>query len=143
MKLAPTLAAIAVIAGTLGAAPAFSDPGRGNGKGHQARHDEHRGDHRKPRPQARYIADCPPGLAKKNPPCVPPGQARKHVARYGNRVGDILRTKDYIVVRDPRRYDLEARHGWNYYRDDDRIYRVDSETRKVLAVLNLIDAFAN
>ena len=23
------------------------------------------------------IYNCPPGLAKKNPPCVPPGQAKK------------------------------------------------------------------
>ncbi|WP_323009612.1 alpha/beta hydrolase [Paracoccus sp. (in: a-proteobacteria)] len=88
----------------------------------------------------RYVADCPPGLAKKNPPCVPPGQARK-----GNYpvIGDILRVGDYRIIRDPRRHDLEYRRGWDYYRDDNHIYRVESSTRKILAVLNLVDAFTN
>ena len=30
---------------------------------------------------AAYAQDCPPGLAKKNPACVPPGQAKKGVDR--------------------------------------------------------------
>lgn len=90
--------------------------------------------------QTRYVADCPPGLAKKNPPCVPPGQVGK---RFGTRVGDTLRIGDYVLIRDFDRYDLKRRNGWSYYRDDDRIYRIDSGTRKILAVLNLIDAFAN
>ena len=34
--------------------------GNGNGRGNDAQ-------------------NCPPGLAKKNPPCVPPGQARQGV----------------------------------------------------------------
>lgn len=75
-------------------------------------------------------AGCPPGLAKKNPPCVPPGQAK---ARYN--IGDRIE-RDYIVIRDPYRY------GWEngtYYRVGDYVYRVDSETRKVL---NFIGAAA-
>ncbi|WP_374632960.1 hypothetical protein [Paracoccus sp. (in: a-proteobacteria)] len=80
---------------------------------------------------------CPPGLAKRHNGCQPPGQARKHYRR-----GDTLRG-DYYRIRDYDRYDLERRRGWDYYRDDDRIYRVDSNTRKILAVINLIDAFSN
>lgn len=118
----------AILVGALCASPALADPGRGHGKGHG--------------PQAHHAADCPPGLARKNPPCVPPGQARKE-ARHGHRVGETLRVGDYILVRDPRRHDLETRPGWRYYRDEDRIYRVDSDTRRILAVLNLIDAFTN
>lgn len=129
--------------------PALAEPGRGNGNGngngHGAKGQAHKErqvrEHQVPR--TGYVADCPPGLAKKNPPCVPPGQARTQQVRYGNRVGDILRVGDYAVIRDPRRYDLETRRGWDYYRDNDRVYRVDSSTRKVLAVLNLIDAFTN
>ncbi|MBO9456027.1 hypothetical protein J7376_08525 [Paracoccus sp. R12_1] len=135
-----TTAAIVVAMGT--ALPAFADPGKGKGKGngkhagpqHVIKHNGKRhGD-------SRYVADCPPGLAKKNPPCVPPGQARK-----GNYpvIGDILRVGDYRIIRDPRRHDLEYRRGWDYYRDDNHIYRVDSGTRKILAVLNLVDAFTN
>ncbi|MCZ0960695.1 hypothetical protein [Paracoccus benzoatiresistens] len=123
--------------------PAFAEPGRGNGHGPKGQAHKERRDHDRRAARAGYVADCPPGLAKKNPPCVPPGQARKQPVHYGNRVGDVLRVGDYVVIREPRRYDLETRRGWDYYRDNDRVYRVDSSTRKVLAVLNLIDAFTN
>ena len=80
---------------------------------------------------------CPPGLAKKHNGCQPPGHARKHYRR-----GDVL-YGDYYRVRDYDRYRLERRDNWDYYRDDDRIYRVDRNTRRILAVINLIDAFSN
>ena len=76
-------------------------------------------------------------------PCVPPGQARKQEVRYGTRVGDVLRVGDFVVISDPRRHVLDPRSDWQYDRDDDRIYRVDSDTRRVLAVLDLIEAFTN
>ena len=41
---------------------------------------------------------CPPGLAKKDPACVPPGQARKGWHR-GDYVGD----RDYHRIRYPDR----------------------------------------
>ncbi|WP_347138346.1 hypothetical protein [Paracoccus sp. SSK6] len=148
MKFASILAAAGLIAASVAASPVLADPG--NGKGHgkaHARHAETRG-HRDDRRDDRrhrtvHVADCPPGLAKKNPPCVPPGQARKHSVEYGSRVGDVLRTRDYVLIRDPRRYDLESRRGWDYYQDNNSVYRVDSNTRKILAVINLIDAFSN
>ncbi|WP_136653203.1 hypothetical protein [Paracoccus aeridis] len=148
-----SLVAAAVLAASMAAMPALADPGHGNGhgngKGHghasggkekagHVRHDDGRG-----RGHADHARTCPPGLAKKNPPCVPPGQARKHDDHHGTRVGDVLRVGDYAVIRDFDRYDLERRRGWDYYRDDDRVYRVDSDTRKILAVINLIDAFTN
>lgn len=124
-KLVITAAILAATA----AAPAMADPGHG-------KRDHHRG-------PSHSRTHCPPGLAKKNPPCIPPGQVHHHEKRYGNRVGDILRIGEYIVIRDPRRYNLSPRADWRYYRDDNRIYRIDSNTRKVLAVLNLIDALAD
>ena len=130
MRSSGSLTAMAVVAAALVATPALSDPGRGKDKGH--------GEH-----VSRTAQHCPPGLAKKNPPCVPPGQARKSDDRYYPRVGDVLRVGDYVVVRDPRQYDLETRDGWRYYRDGNRAYRVDSDTRKVLAVIELISAFSN
>lgn len=55
--------------------------------------------------------NCPPGLAKKDPPCIPPGQAKKMVMPEGNaapvvlipsyHVGDIL-PDDYVILADPR-----------------------------------------
>lgn len=147
MRTFQKLAVLAVTAATVVAVPASADPGRG--KAHDRDHFR--------TSQARH---CPPGLAKKNPPCVPPGQARKyddrrdfdrhrhherrrHHDRYGVRIGDILRIDDYRVIRDPRRMNLETRDDWRYYRDGHRAYRVDRETRKILSVIELIDAFTN
>ena len=141
MRIFQKLAVLAVTAATVAAVPASADPGRGK---------THHRDHFRTS-QARH---CPPGLAKKNPPCVPPGQARKyddrrdydrrrHHDRYGVRIGDILRIDDYRVIRDPRRMNLETRDDWRYYRDGHRAYRVDRETRKILSVIELIDAFTN
>ncbi|CAM3405499.1 hypothetical protein PANO111632_17870 [Paracoccus nototheniae] len=129
------------------ATPVLADPGRGNGNGHgnghgkNARH-EQRDDRRHARTDDRY-RDCPPGLARKNPPCVPPGQARGHGDGYGHRIGDRLRAGDYILVRDTQRHNLPTRPDWRYYRDDNQIYRVDSNTQRILAVINLINAFSN
>ena len=129
MRPSGTLTTVAAVAAVLLAAPAMAEPPHGKGKGH--------GNH------AHAGYDCPPGLAKKNPPCVPPGQVRKDDRRHYPRVGDVLRVGDYVVIRDPRRLNLETRDGWRYYRDGDRAYRVDPETRKVLAVIELINAFTN
>ncbi len=74
---------------------------------------------------------CPPGLAKKNVPCVPPGQAKK---LYRN--GDFI-NNDYRWINDPYRYGLNR---GSYVRAGDYVYRVDPETRKVL---NLIGAVAD
>ena len=88
--------------------------------------------------------DCPPGLVEIGRDCVPRGQLRKRERErhYYPRVGEVL-PRDYRYVSDPWRYQLEQRDDWDYYRDDNQIYRVDSGTRKVLAVLELIQAFAN
>ncbi|WP_298848521.1 hypothetical protein [uncultured Ruegeria sp.] len=75
---------------------------------------------------------CPPGLAKKSVPCVPPGQAKKI---YGN--GDFIRD-DYRWVDNPYRYGLNR--NYSYVRAGDYVYRVDPDTRKVL---NLIGAVAD
>ncbi|WP_170463897.1 hypothetical protein [Ruegeria arenilitoris] len=75
---------------------------------------------------------CPPGLAKKSIPCVPPGQAKKFY-----NTGDYI-TRDYRWINDPYRYGLNR--GGYYVRAGDYVYRVDPDTRKVL---NLIGAVAD
>lgn len=75
---------------------------------------------------------CPPGLAKKSVPCVPPGQAKKYYD-----IGDYI-TRDYRWINDPYRYGLR-RDGY-YVRAGDYVYRVDPDTHKVL---NLIGAVAD
>jgi hypothetical protein len=81
--------------------------------------------------------NCPPGLAKKSPACVPPGQAKKwdgsgdkHRYRVGDRIDD-----GYIIIRDPGRWGLNPAH--TYYRTGDEIFRVDRETRRVLDFIGL------
>src|SRR3954471_15803965 len=54
---------------------------------------------------------CPPGLAKKNPPCVPPGQAKK-LFGVGQRFVPGL-ANPYAYNRIP--YDLRSEYGLNPY----------------------------
>ncbi|AVO39080.1 hypothetical protein [Pukyongiella litopenaei] len=75
---------------------------------------------------------CPPGLARKAVPCLPPGQIK---SRYA--VGDVI-TRDYLPIDHPGRYGL-PRDGY-YLRAGDYVYRVSRETHKVL---NLIGAVAD
>ena len=77
---------------------------------------------------------CPPGLAKKEPACIPPGQVNK-----------IMRTEwdadRFIPIRDYGRYGLAAPgDGWGYYVLDNAIVRVDDRTHEVLSLVRLIDA---
>ena len=84
-------------------------------------------------------ARCPPGLAKKNPPCVPPGLAGRGIS-----VGDTLLEGDYIIVRNPSRYRLpRLGRGESYYRIGDSFVRVDRETRKVLELIEALGAVLN
>lgn len=112
----PLAALLAV--GLVLAGPALAD---GKGHGNRHGHDGHT-------PKA-FGLHCPPGLAKKNPPCVPPGQAKK---MYGP--GDRI-THDYILIRDPWRYGLD---DGTYYRVGDYVYRVDRDTREVLDLIGAV-----
>ena len=75
---------------------------------------------------------CPPGLAKKNNGCNPPGQV-KHRYRVGDRIDH-----DYYVIRRPGRYGLDPDES--YFRVGDYVYRVDKETREVLDLIGAIAA---
>ena len=86
---------------------------------------------------------CPPGLAKKAVPCVPPGQAKKH--RYdkheGIGRGDRVTDYPYHLIRYPGRYGLDPlRPGERYYVVDGQILRVDQDTYEVLAVIRAVAA---
>ena len=87
---------------------------------------------------------CPPGLAKKTPACVPPGQAKKGVTTE-----EWLARGDYIDdsyerIHDRHRYRLpRLDEGEAYYKDGTIVYRVDRETRRVIELIRLIDLVAN
>lgn len=96
---------------------------------------------------------CPPGLAKKAVPCVPPGHA-KSMYRYDRedddrahshrRHGTYITDYDYRRLRSPERYGLPPlRPGERYYIADDQIYRVDSDTYKILNLIGAVSAFLN
>jgi hypothetical protein len=84
--------------------------------------------------------NCPPGLAKKNPPCVPPG-----LAKQGVDTSDRLRRGDYYDRHYDRIWDWDAYglppigRSEGYYRDGRIVYRVDEQTRRVLEWIELTD----
>jgi hypothetical protein len=86
---------------------------------------------------------CPPGLAKKNPPCVPPGQAKKGVTaddwQDRNRIGEIIDDDDFTYLDDYLRYDLpRLPAGQRYAIVDDRIVVIDNETYRILQLIRVL-----
>lgn len=82
---------------------------------------------------------CPPGLAKKSVPCVPPGQAKQHGDHIGR--GDRVTDYPYHLIRYPDRYGLDPlRPGERYYVVNGQILRVNQETYEVLDVIRAISA---
>ena len=66
---------------------------------------------------------CPPGLAKKNNGCLPPGQAKKQIGyddRYGSNYGDQYENTDRYIFR----------------REGDRVLQIDRRTGQVVRVIN-------
>jgi len=86
-----------------------------------------------PRGQGVGVGGCPPGLAKKNPPCVPPGQVRSH----GYRIGDLFDIQRHDRLEDPWNYGLLG--SGPYYRLGKEFIRIDPETFIVLEFLKLLD----
>lgn len=88
---------------------------------------------------------CPPGLAKKSPRCVPPGQAktRKKEKRGGYHRGDQY-AENHPVLRDYDRYGLpRLDRGKSYYRIGDNIITVNDDTRLVLDVISVLTRLRN
>jgi len=116
--------------------PALAKPGNGHGHGnkHAYGYDKHgRG--------ALYgygRGGCPPGLAKKNNGCMPPGQARK-LYRTGQRFplgyGNAW-SYNQIPYDLRRRYDLDRNN--RYYYGDGYIYGVDPHTRVIESVVSAL-----
>src|SRR5687767_7746974 len=70
------------------ASPAIAKPGNGHDNSHKSHKGQSallHGEHGKGSLYGYGLGGCPPGLAKKTPRCVPPGQA-KHLFNVGQRV---------------------------------------------------------
>jgi hypothetical protein len=109
-------------------APALAKPGNGHGNGHGKGHGYAHGFEAEREGIGYGVGGCPPGLAKKNPPCIPPGQAKKLYGvgqrlplGYGTRYG-------YNQIP----YDVRTRYGLNpydrYYYGNGYLYGVDPKT---------------
>ena len=82
--------------------------------------------------------NCPPGLAKKNPPCVPPGQAKKgHDGGHFQR-GDYI--DHYDRLDRPDRYGL---NDGNYVVSNGYVYRINEQTGEVLALIGAMQNLLN
>ena len=90
--------------------------------------------------------DCPPGLAKKNPPCVPPGQAQQGVTTQEwlnrHRIGDRIDQDEYVYLED---YDYDDWTGLPRLEDDEAYVVFDDALvvvdRTTLAIIELIRLF--
>ena len=125
MKHLMILAGVAALATS---APAYAKPD--HAKGHK---DHHAKGH------VGYGAGgCPPGLAKKNNGCLPPGQAKK-LYNVGQRwPGNYGYAWNYNQIP----YDLRNRYGFDpnarYYYGDGYLYRVDPTTMLISQVVSAI-----
>jgi hypothetical protein len=94
------------------------------------------------RAQNRYGgAACPPGLANRNPACVPPGQARR-AFREGQvlpRSYNYYTPYDALIGRIPEAYRDDIPLNQRYIYRDDAVYVVDPTTRVVRSIIDLID----
>lgn len=82
---------------------------------------------------------CPPGLAKKAVPCVPPGQARKATRPW--EAGDYLDDGDYHIVTYPRRYGLPPLPaGQHYMIVGNRLMVVNDNNYQILSILQAVQA---
>jgi hypothetical protein len=86
---------------------------------------------------------CPPGLAKKDPPCVPPGQVGRGNNDHDNGHG-AADLDDLFFLDDYRRYSLPALpFGQRYAVVGDRIVVIDSESYEILQMIRLFTALAD
>jgi hypothetical protein len=103
---------------------ALADPGHGRGHGHGNGVGNQQG-------------GCPPGLAKKNNGCMPPGQARKlgRGERWQSGYGTAY-TYNRIPYDVRRRYALNSRY--RYYYSNGTIYAVDPRTLLIAQVVSAL-----
>jgi len=147
MKKLILLAGAFALAST--ATPALSKPGNGQGKGnsHAGHAMKHKGKAQRglvtsDRFGRLYALDargsCPPGLAKKNNGCLPPGQARKQFEigqRYNRNFGNVWgynQIPDYL--RNQYTFDPDDR----YYYNQGYLYQVDPQTMLVQQVISAL-----
>ncbi|MEO6225518.1 MAG: hypothetical protein ABIO80_06675 [Sphingomicrobium sp.] len=148
IKHLPLLAGAAMLAFT---SPALAHPGKGGGGGpnsHAKTHATTKGKghsavrgyttHGKGSLYGYGTGGCPPGLAKKNNGCMPPGKVRKLYnvgQRYPGSYGSLW-NYNQIPTDIRSQYDL-SRSG-RYYYGDGYLYQVDPRTRLIQQVVSAL-----
>ncbi len=99
-------------------------------------------------PAVAQPAGCPPGLAKKNPPCVPPGQADKGVTTQEwltrHRIGDRADPADIRWIDDVTRLGLPPLpDGHRYAVIDGMLVALDSDSYEILQLVRAAAAVLN
>jgi len=118
-------------------APAVAQPGHGN-HGNNGKHASMKSQHGAKGRYGAWGNSCPPGLAKKNNGCMPPGQARKHYRagqRWNSNYGQRW-TWSQVPYDWRQRYDLNANDRY-YYRDG-YVYSVDPRTMLVEQIIRAV-----
>ena len=135
MKQALLIAGAAALAF---ATPAVAKNGKGPGNQAKGHHSMVHGDHGKGSQFGVGRGGCPPGLAKKSPRCIPPGQAKKQF-NVGQRLPFGY---NGFTPYDRIPYDLRRSYGLNddyrYIYRDQYLYQVDPRTMVVQQILNAI-----
>lgn len=120
---------------------ALADPGKRDGGPHHAAkaHGGQGKAHKSTRSYKRLSTGnryagkaCPPGLAKKYPGCIPPGQWKKGYripSGWSNYYVGYDRLPDYYRDR------YEVNPGYRYLYRDDRVYVIDAITRSIVDVI--------
>jgi hypothetical protein len=137
------LISIAASVGVAAAAPAVAKPPHAKGKGHNAERVDERGrlvdrEYRRGYQDriggyAQRAQGCPPGLAKKNNGCLPPGQAKK--LGVGDRLPSYLGGYN-VPVRYQDRYRDDT--NWQYRYEDDQIYRVNRRSGLIDSIVSVL-----
>jgi len=145
MKMLIMLAGAAALAVT---GPAIAKPGNGHGHGQAHAVKGHHGAHAAnggivvDRYGRRYALDargsCPPGLAKKNNGCLPPGQAKKLYdvgQRYNRNFGNLW---SYNQIPDYLRSQYAFDRDDRFYYNNGYLYQVDPRTMLVQQVVSAL-----
>ena len=120
------------------AAPAVAKQGHGKGHGQGGHAAMDHSKHGKHQMYGYNAGKCPPGLAKKNAMCMPPGQFKKMYnvgQRYPSNYGNLWSYNQIPL-------DLRSQYGFNqnhrYYYGDGYLYQVDPRTLLIQRVVNAI-----
>ena len=138
------LISAAVVAAMASAAPAYAKKGQGQGAHKAQKHQRQSGEFDRydrerlfDRGLARQFGDrargCPPGLAKKNNGCLPPGQAKKR--GIGDRLPSYLAGYNVPERYRDRYYDTR---DYSYRYENDSIYRVNRRSGLIDNIISVL-----